>query len=183
MNKELKIKCTSSDCDNNLHCFLSSKTLQKQGLPKGHCRSCKSALIDWGRIHRKDISDFSYTKAAFKLEMIRNQYWCIKQPSMKMIVKITSLSQDELRSKLRQRLQTTLRKASENPLYEGRQTPMTDNLIYWAQHATGTCCRRCLDEWHGIDPEAIISDSDCNYLVDIMMEYLKEKTSLQYDIE
>ena len=33
---------------------------------------------------------------------------------------------------------------------DGKQTPMRNHPIFVAQHATATCCRGCLEKWHGI---------------------------------
>lgn len=33
---------------------------------------------------------------------------------------------------------------------DGRQTPMRGHPCFVAQHATGCCCRGCLEKWHGI---------------------------------
>ena len=46
-------------------------------------------------------------------------------------------------------------------MFDGRQTPIDDNNpIHWAQHATGTCCRSCLEEWYGINMNTEITESD-----------------------
>ncbi len=42
------------------------------------------------------------------------------------------------------------RLASSNPPNDGKQTPMRNHPVFIAQHATGTCCRKCLSKWHGI---------------------------------
>ena len=33
---------------------------------------------------------------------------------------------------------------------DGRQTPYRNHPVFVAQHATATCCRSCLETWHGI---------------------------------
>ncbi len=33
---------------------------------------------------------------------------------------------------------------------DGRQTPREGNTIFYAQHATASCCRTCIEYWHGI---------------------------------
>jgi hypothetical protein len=42
------------------------------------------------------------------------------------------------------------RLAPARPLNDGKQTPMRGHPVFIAQHATATCCRSCLAEWHGI---------------------------------
>jgi len=36
------------------------------------------------------------------------------------------------------------------PANDGKQTPMRGHPVFIAQHATATCCRGCLSQWHGI---------------------------------
>lgn len=45
---------------------------------------------------------------------------------------------------IRQRL------APAQPRNDGRQTPWRNHPIFVAQHATGTCCRGCLEETYAI---------------------------------
>ena len=42
------------------------------------------------------------------------------------------------------------RLAPARPLNDGKQTPMRGHPAFVAQHATATCCRSCLEKWHGI---------------------------------
>lgn len=42
------------------------------------------------------------------------------------------------------------RLAPANPARDGRQTPWKGHPVFVAQHATATCCRSCLQKWHGM---------------------------------
>jgi hypothetical protein len=42
------------------------------------------------------------------------------------------------------------RLAPAEPKNDGKQTPMRGHPVFVAQHATATCCRSCLEKWHGI---------------------------------
>jgi len=70
----LKVTCTSSDCDNNLHCFSATKEMVETDAV-GACRSCGAKLVDWERVHDKDLTDVRYTFDALKFEMIRHHFW------------------------------------------------------------------------------------------------------------
>lgn len=83
--KTYKLSCSMHDCDNNMHSFHTTKTLQKKGVEKGCCHNCKSMFVDWERVYKKDISDIEYLENAFKLEMFRNVYWNIKKPNLDMM--------------------------------------------------------------------------------------------------
>jgi hypothetical protein len=174
-----KLKCGMNDCENNMHSFNTSKTLQKKGIEKGCCVGCRSALVDWERIHKRDISDFNYLNSALKLEMIRNIFWTIKEPTEKMKDDIRQNTTDQLSDMVHKRLRTTLSKPKKDNDWDGRQTPFDGKLIYWAQHATGTCCRKCVEEWYGIDANAELSDSDYDYLEQVVTKYLLEKSGIE----
>ncbi|NMC21758.1 MAG: DUF4186 domain-containing protein, partial [Thermogutta sp.] len=36
------------------------------------------------------------------------------------------------------------------PPNDGRQTPWQGHPVFVAQHATATCCRKCVERWHAI---------------------------------
>lgn len=44
----------------------------------------------------------------------------------------------------------TQRLAPAEPRNDGRQTPFRGHPVFIAQHATASCCRGCLEKWHGI---------------------------------
>ena len=173
--KPLKITCTSSDCDKNLHCFRATKKMKQQGM-EGTCRSCGARLVDWQRVHRRDFSDVTYTFKALKFEMIRHHFWHV------------SLSQYAIRYALRKG-RTGLSEAtkkqirglvgSSNPAFDGRQTPRETsskaNAIHYAQHATASCCRKCIEEWHGIPQGRALGNEEVVYLSDLAMLYLLEQ--------
>src|SRR5882762_6971937 len=75
--KPLKIKCTSTDCGNGLHCFRQTKKM-KIANQAGRCRSCGVALIDWTRVHERNIADATYTARMLRFEMIRHHFWHIE---------------------------------------------------------------------------------------------------------
>ena len=179
--EKLKISCTMADCDNNQHCFRTTKTLQINGIEKGHCRYCNNDFIDWGRLYKRDINDIDYLVDSYKLEMVRNIFWSVKTPTIKMISNVIDCNEDELREKVIKTLKSSISKPKSQNVYDGRQTPLdTENIIHWAQHATGTCCRVCLDQWHGIGVDEIITDQQYTYLAEVMMNYIKLKIKVKY---
>lgn len=58
---------------------------------------------------------------------------------------------------------------------DGKQTPMRGHPVFIAQHATATCCRGCLYKWHQIEPTHILNQSECNYIVDIIMTWINSE--------
>ncbi len=45
----------------------------------------------------------------------------------------------------------------------------------YAQHATATCCRDCLDYWHGIAKGRELSDEELNYLSELACLYIEDR--------
>ena len=36
------------------------------------------------------------------------------------------------------------------PINDGKQTPFKNHPVFVAQHATATCCRKCMNKWYKI---------------------------------
>ena len=53
---------------------------------------------------------------------------------------------------------------------DGKQTPMKGHPVFIAQHATGTCCRECLEKWHGIPKGRPLSVEEQKHVVDVLMQ-------------
>jgi len=62
--------------------------------------------------------------------------------------------------------------APQDPKNDGKQTPMRGHPIFIAQHATATCCRDCIDKWHGIKKEKELSDQEIQFLVELIMGWI-----------
>ena len=58
------------------------------------------------------------------------------------------------------------------PDNDGAQTPMKNHPVFIAQHATGTCCRGCLEKWHKIPKGVELTDNQVNYVVALIMEWI-----------
>jgi len=56
---------------------------------------------------------------------------------------------------------------------DGRQTPMRNHPAFIAQHATATCCRKCLQKWHGIPREGHeLTPGERDYVVSVIRKWL-----------
>lgn len=66
------------------------------------------------------------------------------------------------------------RLAPASPAKDGRQTPWRGHPVFIAQHATATCCRKCLARWHGIPPGRPLADDEIGYAIDVIMAWLGE---------
>ena len=67
----------------------------------------------------------------------------------------------------------TERLAPALPKNDGKQTPMKNHPVFIAQHATATCCRKCLEKWHGIERGKELTQHQVDYIVSVIMYWLR----------
>jgi hypothetical protein len=70
----------------------------------------------------------------------------------------------------------TNRLAQAEPANDGRQTPMKNHPVFVAQHATGTCCRGCLEKWHRISKGKPLTAEQIDYIIEVLERWLTEKS-------
>lgn len=63
---------------------------------------------------------------------------------------------------------------------DGKQTPMRGHPVFIAQHATATCCRGCLEKWHGIPQGRPLTDQEQEYIVDIIMQWIENEMKTEW---
>jgi hypothetical protein len=64
------------------------------------------------------------------------------------------------------------RLASAQPANDGKQTPWRGHPVFVAQHATATCCRGCLEKWHGIAKGREMTGPELDYVVAVIGAWL-----------
>lgn len=69
----------------------------------------------------------------------------------------------------------TSRVAPAFPKNDGKQTPMKGHPVFIAQHATATCCRGCIQKWHGIQKGRALDDKEIDYLVALIMGWIEQQ--------
>lgn len=167
-----KVKCTDSDCKNDLHCFkFHSRKMEES--ERGNCRDCgASDLVDWQRLHKRDLNDLDYTFNALKNELIRSHCWNTDfDQRAKQHARNKGLS--KLKEGVRNRIEKAL--APAQPVRDGYQTPFGGNCIFYAQHATACCCRTCLEYWHGIKRGRMLSPEEITYCSELVEHFLSER--------
>ena len=66
-----------------------------------------------------------------------------------------------------------LRLAPAQPENDGKQTPMKNHPVFIAQHATATCCRKCLEKWHHIPQGKLLTDEQVDFIIQLISQWLK----------
>ena len=52
---------------------------------------------------------------------------------------------------------------------------MRGHPVFIAQHATATCCRGCIEKWHHIKKDKELSESEKEYLVDVIIKWIEKE--------
>ena len=135
-------------------CEISVKFVhQSQGIIKSFmARSIEETL------NRLDTSKF---RSSFHLSKKDREY--IEEKGMDVIERH---ARDFVKMKL----------ADPYPTNDGKQTPMRGapkgHPVFIGQHATGTCCRGCLEKWHGIPKGRPMSETEQEHVVDVLMQWI-----------
>lgn len=61
------------------------------------------------------------------------------------------------------------------PKNDGRQIAYKGHPVFIAQHATGTCCRGCLEKWHHIPKGQELTDEEVDYVVKVIMKWIENE--------
>jgi hypothetical protein len=167
----LEIKCRSTNCPEGLHCFLRTKR-QRAKVAPGTCYACGEHLVDMDRVHQRSIRDVQHTFDSLKRELVRHHFWhtAIDKRAL-------NHARRKGRKGIRVAAETRLRKSISRPdnPYDGRQTPYTGNVLFYAQHAVAACCRKCVQEWHGIPQDRELTDDEVSYLMELVCMYVDHR--------
>lgn len=167
----LKIKCTSTNCADEQHCYLATR---KMALNQqvGACRDCGARLVDWARVHERNLADAEYTFRMMRTELIRHHFWHVSIDT-KAIDHARRKGVRDMQAAAERRIRSSV--AAADPFRDGRQTPFAGNALYYAQHATACCCRRCIEEWHAIPRGRVLTEDEIRYLTELVMLYVRER--------
>jgi hypothetical protein len=101
--------------------------------------------------------DNSYYRRSFRLKRKESEY---------LQKKGISIIRQEAFNFISQRI------APAEPKNDGRQTPMRNHPVFVAQHATATCCRKCVEKWHAIPRGNALKKAEIEQLVDYIMHWI-----------
>ena len=62
--------------------------------------------------------------------------------------------------------------APAEPLNDGKQTPMHGHPIFKAMHATGCCCRGCLNKWYKIPLHQELNEVQQEKIVNLLLAWI-----------
>jgi hypothetical protein len=175
-----RMSCDKHDCEQGLHCFIITKKMSRklELKPKGACQFCGAeGIVDWEVVRERNPSKIEQTVAALKNEGVRHEYWCVVELSREAIIHARKKGRVMMREAVEKRLMQSVGKAQN--WREGHQTPwIGKNSTFYAQHATATCCRPCIELWHGIEQGRDLTKEEVEYLSSLVCRYIEEKIVL-----
>lgn len=80
------------------------------------------------------------------------------------LVKIRSHAKDFIEKRL-----------AVKPLNDGHQTPYKGHPVFIAQHATATCCRKCLNKWYKIAENKTLTENEITSILNIIMKWIEKQ--------
>jgi ribosomal protein L34E len=169
----LKVHCSDARCEANLHCF--SPNRRKKGWKKdytGQCQSCGKELVDWNRVRSRNLSDVKSTFDELSREYIRHVFFHAPFDD-KSKAQARQIGLDELKARARPLLEKKIGKATI--FRDGTQTKKEGSALHYAQHATATCCRKCLEYWHGIERGRELTAEELSYCEALVIAYLDSR--------
>lgn len=72
----------------------------------------------------------------------------------------------------------TKRLAPAHPARDGKQTPWKGHPVFVAQHATGTCCRSCLEKWHQFSKGLQLTEPQKRYVLAVIAGWLEHELDI-----
>ena len=176
--KKKRILCNQAECDRGLHSFKTrmrgrAARGKRRTYRSGTCAVCGSAAVDWDRLDRREPGDTGYLIESLKKERVRHRFWT--EPLEKADARATLERGMAGTQKFASKRVEGLSGPSSSIFRDGTQTPSSGDVVYCAQHATATCCRKCIEEWYAIDRETTLADDDKEYLVGLIMAFVRRR--------
>lgn len=168
----LGIKCTDTDCEEGLHCFRQAKKRGEKEARGGRCRECGADLVDWARVHKRTLQDVEYTFQSLKYELVRHHFWH-QQIDLRALNYARRKGREGMKLAAERRVRKSIGPAE--PAFDGRQTGKSGNPLYYAQHSTATCCRKCIEYWHGVPQHRELSETEISYFAKLMFMYIDHR--------
>lgn len=175
----LEVKCNDSDCESGKHAFAPNRRKKKWAEDyEGECRECGCKLVDWDRLKRRDLNDVAGVFAELQHELIRHVFFHAEFDE-KSRQEAKDLGLAGLKAKVRPLLMKKV--APEKIWRDGTQTPKKDSAIHYAQHATATCCRKCMEYWHGIARHRDLTPAELAYAEGLVCAYLDARAHALFE--
>lgn len=166
----VKVKCRDTDCKNDKHCY-RPKRWDEEGRT-GTCHACGDNGVDWPLLRGRDLSSVESIFGQLRRELIRHVFFTAP---------LDAAAREDVRkhgvAEIRAGVKEHLRKkiGPAEIFRDGMQTPKKDRAVHFAQHATATCCRKCLDYWYDIPQGRELTAKELDFCEGLVLAYLDER--------
>ena len=165
-------------CARGIHVFVSAKRKDTPRYPT--CVTCGRTTVDWDRARRLDPDDYPWKIQALKSEYCRYEMWTcdIDLPAVNHAKRKGREAFPNYVKKRIERALSAVHPQSDGvlrPFRDGFQTPYSGNIVYYAQHATGNCCRKCTWRWHGIEQHRELTSVEVEYILGLILRFIDER--------
>lgn len=167
----LKVKCGDTACEKGFHCFRPNRR-KKVVDYSGACIKCGVKRVDFERVRQRDLEDADHTFEALQHELIRHVFFSAPFDK-KALEHAKKLGMERLKARARSQLQTRIGKVPTD--WDGQQTKKHSNALRFAQHATATCCRKCLDYWYGVPRDRALKKEELDFCEGLVLKYLDRR--------
>jgi len=167
----LNVQCGSTKCEDGLHCFRLTKAQIKKMGKSGVCKNCGIDIVDWKRIYERNPMDAEFIFKSLKNELIRQAYWSMPITEAD-LEKAYQRGPAKIEGMINNRMTNVI--GIEKPWRNG-YTPYSGDVIYYAQHATATCCRRCMEYWYNIPQGRQLTTQEVSFSSELIKLYLQER--------
>jgi len=167
----LKVHCTDARCEAGFHCFSPNRrTKDWQKSYEGQCQFCGQNPVDWKKVKTCDLSDVERTFRELSRELIRHTFFNAPFDD-KSKKQAHELGLGDLKARVRPLLEKKI--GPEKIFRDGTQTKKEGSAIFYAQHATATCCRKCLEYWYGIGQNRELTKEELDFCEGLVVAYLE----------
>ncbi len=166
-----KIRCTSTDCGKDKHCYRPTRGHWQNDAP-AECQNCGDKNVDMSVTRSRDVSNPAAIFRELGREFIRDHF--LYKPidvQARGLIRRDGLA--VIRSRVAARLEKSIGKIPD--IFDGRQTKLGGDIIFYAQHATATCCRKCAWYWYGIPRNGPMSAKDLGFCNTMVQAYLDRR--------
>ena len=157
-------------CVHGLHKYFKSRRANDREQPV--CGRCGNDTINWKRLHARKIKYVAYTVAQLNTDRWRHEWW-VKDIDPKAVQHTLKKGLAGIEHAVRKRVEASV--GPEQPFRDGVKLPSEENIIFYGQHATATCCRKCIKVWHGIPRGRKLTQEEIDYLAELVCVYIRKR--------
>ncbi len=170
--EKVKIKCSSTECDKDKHCYRPKRGQWKDDGVRGECQACGDTSVDMSVTRARDASNPNAIFAELGREFIRDHF-LNKPVDERGQRQIRRDGVDSIRGRVHSHIASRI--GAEPNAWDGRQTPLEGSILNLAQHATATCCRKCAYYWYAIPKDRPLKPDELQFCESMVLAYLDRR--------